>query len=158
MATLEYLEGEGVLIRHQPDLDHGEMPERFVSYPPDFEQWLETVLKTVPKLRDRNLFPYDQVEQAFYEFAIGRPMAYDVHYKKLDPLLQHIWEFKTEDVRIFGWFPRKRHFLAIGGELKKNLLKKSLYAPHVENVRLFRLNLDLDEPKATQGVTQNEVL
>jgi hypothetical protein len=158
MATLEQLESGGILHRYDADLSHFEMPERCITHTPDFWTWFETVLKQRPKKRGRDLSPYEQVEQIFYDFIIGRPMAYSVDYRKLEPIPQNTWELKTLDVRVFGWLTRKRHFLAVCGDLKDNLTSAKLYKPHIKAVTDFRTALNLDDPKAVTGVSANDVL
>ena len=158
MATLENLEKSGVLARHSPDLEYWEMPERFITYTKDFGIWLEKTLRQADTKRGRNLSPYEQVEQIFYDFVIGNPMAYSVDYRKLDPLGQHIWELKTEDMRVFGWFVRKRHFLVVCGEFKDKIPRAKFYKPYIQRVCDFRAALPLDEPKVNTGVSYNDVL
>lgn len=158
MATLEHLIAAGVLIAHEADLEQHEFPERCVSYTPDLDVWLDGDLKAVPKKRGRNETPSEQVEQLFYEFIVGEPMAYDVDIKKLDPLGWHVWEFKTPDVRIIGWIVRKRHFIGVCGELKDNIPHAKNYKPYIAKVVDYRNGLDLDAPKQIEGVALRDVL
>ena len=158
MATLEQLAAGGQLIRHEPDFEQWEMPSRFILYPPEFPGWYEGDFKNAPRVRGRNLSPYEQAEQILYEFMLGRPMAYDVDYKKLGPLGQHVWELKTPDVRIFGWFARRRYFVAVRGELKDKIPNAKLYGPYIESVVNFRTALDLDLPKAVTEIAKDAIL
>jgi hypothetical protein len=91
-------------------------------------------------------------------FRVGSPMAYDVHYKKLEPLTKHVWEFKMPDVRLFGWFAKKVVVVVVCGTLKENVKRFGDYAPFIDRVVAFRDALDLDPPKAITGVHHNEVL
>lgn len=134
------------------------MPDRILYLAPEFDEWAAKELATAKRDRSRDLHPYEQVEQLFRDFVVGSPMAYSVHCRKLQPLNRHTWELKTEDVRVLGWFPRRTIFIAVGGDLKKNLRDWDAYTPHIENVVDFRTNLDLDEPKWITGVTISEVL
>jgi hypothetical protein len=158
MATLEQLEAGGQLCRYVADLEHWEMPNRCITHAPDFGVWFATALKTEATKRGRNTSPYEQVEQLFYEFIVGQPMAYSVNYRKLEPISRNVWELKTVDVRVFGWLTRKCHFLAVCGEFKDNLKAAKLYKPYIDAVCVFRDRLDLDEPKSICGVTANDVL
>jgi hypothetical protein len=158
MATLEHLAATDKLLKHEPDLDDRDLPERIAFFAPEFDGWLETVLRPLDPLRGRQLSPFEQAEQIMYEFVIGRPMAYSVDYRKLDPLPAHVWELKTTDVRLFGWFAKKAIFVLVCGELKAHLKKRREYTPFVERVVVFRRRLDLDEPKAITGVRHHEVL
>lgn len=158
MATVEHLVAVGKLKKHVPDLDDDELPERLALLSPEFEAWAQTELKPCPCLGGRFVTPFEQAEQILYEFVVGRPMAYSVHYRKLDPIGLHVWELKTPDVRIFGWFPRKCHFIAVCGELKNRIRRAKDYAPYIQRVLDFRVQLDLDEPKALTGVNHNDIL
>jgi hypothetical protein len=115
-------------------------------------------LEAAPKRRARNLSPFEQVGQIFYDFARGRPMAYTVDYKKLEPHVDHVWEFKTPDMRIFGWFARKGHFIASCGGFKENLTSRKFYLPYIEATLNFCNSLDLNEPKKITGVGRDAVL
>jgi hypothetical protein len=158
MATLEHLAATNKLLKHEPDLDDHELPERIAYFAPDFDEWLEAGLWSLDAKRGRDLTPFEQVEQILYEFVIGHPMAYSVDYRKLEPLRVHVWELKTPDVRLFGWFPRKATIVLVCGTLKENVNKFKAYTPFVEAVAAFRNAIDLDEPKSVTGVRQNEVL
>jgi hypothetical protein len=157
MATLEHLADTNKLIRHDPDLDDDEFPERCVYFAPDFDARLEA-LAEVGFRHHRNRTPYEQAEQILYDFVIGRPLAYGSEYHPLDPHASHTWELKTPDIRLFGWFPKRRHFVVVCRAFKDDLKKFSDYAPYIQQVVNFRNALDLDEPKAVTGVGRNEVL
>ena len=158
MATLCNLSHAGALIRHDPDLENDEQPLRYVYLAPEVDAWISTTLATAPVDRSRQLTPFEQVEQRLYDFAIGRPMAYGTEYHPLDPLGQAVWELKTVDVRLIGWFARRATFIIVCGRLKGELRKAKLYAPCIEHVVRFRNGLDLDPPKAITGVSRNDVL
>jgi len=158
MATLEHLIATGKLKKHEPDLEDAELPERVVCFTPELDTWLYDVLRIASRDRGRDLTPFEQTEQIFYDFVIGRPMAYSIHIRQLDPLRQHVWELKTTDVRILGWFPKKAHFVAVCGALKKVIPRAKHYAPLINSVVDFRATLDLDEPKSIEGATLNVVL
>ena len=95
----------------RPDLDNHELPQRLAYFAPEFDEWLETNLRPLDAIRGRQLTPFEQAEQLLYEFTVGSPMAYDVDYKKLEPLTKHVWEFKMPDVRLFGWFAKRAAFV-----------------------------------------------
>jgi hypothetical protein len=157
MATLEHLADTDKLIRHDADLDNDEFAERNVYFAPEFDaQW--PTLAAVGRVHGRNRTPYEQAEQLLYEFITGRRLAYGSTYHPLDPYASHVWGLKTPDVRLFGWFPKRRHLVIVCREFKDNLKKFSAYAPYIQQVVEFRNTLDLDEPKAVAGVSENEVL
>ena len=151
MATLDYLLEKGFLVRHDASLEHDEQPVRYVYYPDGFRDWVSNVLQPAPRDRSRNLTPLEQVEQALFDFVIGRPVVYGWHCKKLMPRKHDVWELRTEDVRLFGWAPRKGSFIVVCGELKKRLKRAEDYTPFIEWTRTFRDNLDIESPKALTG-------
>jgi hypothetical protein len=158
MSTLKELADAGHLVEYHPDMEADEMPERWVYFSPSFETWAASVLPMLKRDRGRNLFPNEQVEQTLFDFVKGRPLAYDLKYKKLDPVGNHVWELKTEDVRLIGWFPRPRHFVIVVGEMKVNLKRAADYKPYIENAVNFRTQLDLDEPKSVLGAKREAIL
>lgn len=165
MATLEELVAAAVLVRHEADLEDWELPVRCLFLAKGLDDWLENVLPTVPAKAKKKPKPSEEVGQLFFEFVVGRPMAYSVDYRKLDPLGLHVWELKTEEVRIFGWFYKKGHFIACCGDLKDNLSKakqnkstNELYKPHIDGVCDYREKLQLDGPKHITAVSHEEVL
>ncbi len=157
MATLEHLADTDKLICHDAGLEDDEFPDRYAYFAPDFDASL-TALAAIGRLHGRNRTPYEQADQILYEFVIGKSLAYGSEYHPLDPLASHVWELKTPDIRLFGWFPKRRHFVIVRWQLKDCLKKHSDYAPYVREVVEFRNALDLDEPKAVVGVTRNEVI
>lgn len=157
MATLEHLADTAKLIRHDPDLEDDEFAERYIYFAPDLEAgW--AALAQIGQLHGRNRTPFEQAEQLLYAFAIGRRLTYGSTYHPLDPYSSHAWGFKTPDLRLFGWFPKRRHFIIVCREFKDNLANFSAYAPYIQQVVEFRNALDLDDPKAVMAVSQNEVL
>lgn len=158
MATLEHLAAAGNLLKHEPDLDDSELSNRIAYFSPAFDNWLATTLRPLGSRAGRHLAPFEQAEQILYEFVIGQPMAYSVHYRKLEPLTTHVWEIKTPDVRLFGWFPRRANIVLVCGSLKENVTHFRDYAPFIQEVISFRDSLDLDDPKAITGVGRHEVL
>jgi hypothetical protein len=158
MATLEHLAATDELLKHDPDFDRHELPERIAYFAPEFDEWLGMVLWPLAPTRGHQLSPFEQAEQILYEFVVGMPMAYSVHYRKLEPLAAHVWELKTRDVRLFGWFAKKAVIVLVCGELKEKLTIGRNYKPYVGKVVAFRDALDLDPPKAITGVRHDEVL
>jgi hypothetical protein len=158
MATLSQLTKDGKLFKHVADLEPQELPERFIYFAPAFERWLCDILPTLPRDRGRDLSPLEQVEALFYDFVVKRPMVYGQTYRKLEPLTAHVWELKSEDIRVFGWFARRATFVAVVGQMKKHIKPRKLYDPFIDATRVFREALDLDPPKELTGVIYHDIL
>lgn len=142
---------EGKLKRYEVDLEPCDEPNRYLYAAPTLVSWFDGPLAVAHRDRGRNLTPREQVEEGFYEFIKGDPMAYGKDCRKLDPLNRHVWELKTTDVRIFGWFPRIATFVMVGGAMRADLTDFASYKPHIDRVVRFRSALRLDEPKALEG-------
>ena len=85
-------------------------------------------------------------------------MACDHRFKPLNHLSEGVWELKTADVRIFGWFAVKDCFIGTDGDLKRNIIDRNLYRPYAEQAARFRSLLDLDEPKFVTGEDPRNVV
>jgi len=157
MATLEHLCAIGELEKEEADLDADELPLRLLYFAPGARARIVGKLRPLARCRGRNTAPLEQFEQIIYEYVVGKSLAYSVDRRKLDPITMDVWEFKTPDVRIFGWVPRKASFIVLDGEPKANLTKFKMYAPYVQAVVAFRGQLNLDAPKALGGVNYNDL-
>jgi hypothetical protein len=157
MATIPALENAGALLSYDPDFEADEFPTRWVHQAPEFVSWLANVLPHELPEGGRISTPYEQVEQRLYEYCLGRPMTYDRDRKVLAPQHHYVWEIKTPDVRLFGWLPAPRHFIAVCGEMKARLAPNAKYKPFIDRVVAFRDNLDLDLPKFLTGVSPNDI-
>lgn len=122
------------------------MPERLFYGTDGFMAWFLEVLPFLE--RDRgSLKPDEQVDRLLWEFVTGKPMAYQQGAENLEPKTAAVWELKTIDVRIFGWFAARGTFIAVNGALRSSLKPWEKYAPYIEEVTDVRDGLDLDEPK-----------
>lgn len=157
MATLAILERQGVLHRYETDLERDEQPERLLYCTQGFLGWFEDVLPSLVKDRG-TLKPYEQVDRALREFVTGRPLAYDQGLKVLNPVTHGVWELKTIDVRIFGWFAARNTFVAVNGAMRSTLVPASRYTPFIDEARHVRDSLDLDELKFLSGGALRNVL
>jgi hypothetical protein len=158
MSTLEHLADLGKLKKHEPDMERDEFPDRHLYLSLEVHAWIGATLRMAPRDRGRDLSPYEQVEQLLFDFVVGRPLVYDIQRKKLDPLTQHVWELKTEDVRLIGWFPRRKQYVVVCGRMKREIRHAKLYQPCIGHAVWFRASLGLDDPTPVTGVRFEDVL
>ncbi len=102
--------------------------------------------------------PDQQLDALVEAFASGEVLTYGWHFKPLNPVGEGVWELKTADLRIFGWFPVKDCFVAVAADTKERILEHRLYAGYRGAVAHFRNQLDLDEPKFIAGENPNDVV
>lgn len=158
MATLEDVCASGLLLRFDAELDEGEEARRWLYVTPEFDRWLTADLPTLPRDRGRNLAPVGQLDVLFHDFVVGHPMAYAPDRTSVKPLTSNVWELKSEDVRVFGWFAKRRHFVAVAAAMRKDLKPATRYRLFIDRVCAVRAALPLDEPKSTTGVAADAVL
>ncbi len=158
MATLDDIEQAGGLIRFDGNLEADEMPERALWHTPEYEAWIGDVLNLYAGTGRKKITPSDEVYSLSIDFILGRPMAYNVDLKKLDPIGHCVWEMKTAEVRVFGYFYLKKIFIAHHGEMKDYLKKRRCYAPHVQRVVEYMKSVGLDPPPCLTATRLSDVL
>lgn len=133
--------------------DHRE-PCRELWFTQRVQQWLETDLCSVTALphrgRQGGLSPVEQVETAFQQYAYNPAFRNANAIVNLTPQYDGIWEFKTDDARVFGWFYQRRVFIACSGDFKFRLDRKA-YDAHVNDAKSCRRHLDLQRPDYVYG-------
>lgn len=148
MATLVELCESGALVIIDP-LEPSELAWRKLYGTKEFVRWLDDVL---PGLQHNKLYSrltaLEQVYAVFAECVSGEPFCVHWKFKKLNCKPDHyVWEFKTDDVRVFGWVPEKDAFVCCFGETKSELVRQDSYGKFIAKTVFERGNLPLDEPK-----------
>ena len=160
MATLSTIVDNGDLIRIEIELDGDDQLWRLLYATPDFIEWLDQVL---PRLKTNILgldfSPMEQVDSIFESFACGRSLNSDRRFKKLRRTPDgFVWELKTPDIRIFGWFLAKDQFVCTFGVEKDHLELTNGYGRYIAQTMFIREQVDLDPPKHIEGSEYNDVL
>lgn len=139
-ATIDRLIREDRLIKYEPDLLGSAVAERLIYVTPYFQDWWGEVLIHRKATKGFSLSPYSQLFGRFDEFCSGKYFAYGRMFKSLEPKKNAVWEIKTTDVRVFGFFVQRDCFVAITGEMK-NALRR--YEKHIGIVLEVRRKLQL---------------
>lgn len=147
MATIAELEESGALVKLDL-LDPGEMPWRYIYATPAFIQWLDEVLPSlISTTVGSQLSPQEQVFARFDEYVAGEACNDNRRFKSLSATPDHhVWEFKTDDIRVFGWIPRRDTFIATFGDTKDDIETYRRYGLYMARTKFVRDNLGLDEP------------
>jgi hypothetical protein len=163
MATLLELERQGFLVRYDPELEARVLEQRQIYLSKVAEKWLDKVLPNLESQWDLTESPLEQVDDLLAKFCSGSALSHGRQFHVMHPIAQGIWELKTADVRMFGWFVAKDCFL-IGNCESASRLKSanpnqaSVYARNVAAAAGFRQILNLDEPKFLEGSDPNVVV
>lgn len=151
IATLQQLVTVGALERVEVDLERHQFPERQLYALPPFLKWLDETLPEMNSTLNDDFQPIEQVEARLVQFVSGHPLGHTTDLRDLRPLEAGIWELKTPDTRIFGWFPLKDHFIAAYGDDASRVKDHNLYGGYRDSVVRLRDELQLDEPKFVTG-------
>jgi hypothetical protein len=160
MATLPKLCEEGGLVALDPGLGPDELPTRRLYGTPAFVEWLDNILPVISAdSAEADLSAMEQVAALFHEYLIGAKFSDDRRFKKLNSTpSHHVWEFKTDDVRIFGWIPEKDVFVCCFGDSKDAIETFRKYGRYIAQTKYVRDHLDLDEPKHLEGKDYADVI
>lgn len=146
MATLLDLEATGLLFKLDAGLEPHEQEWRGIGVSLGLRQWIERVLPTLTPQWESEQSPLEQFDDLAYAFVSGEPLLCLVQFKPLRHVAGGIWELKTPDLRIFGWFNVKDSFIGVVANQTNAIKKHGLYHGHAGEVAAFRDKLDLDEP------------
>lgn len=156
MATLSELADRGDVDRVEIELDSGRQPWRCLYATPEFSEWADSVLPSMETgVMQAEVSPFEQVYALFADFIEGQHLEENRRFRSLiyHPEL-HVWELKTIDVRIFGWFAKMDNFICCFGEHKDVLADPAeverTYSRYITRTNFERHKLSLDPPKSIE--------
>jgi hypothetical protein len=159
MNALAKLVEAGEIIPIDVELAPREQNLRLLYGSPGFITWLGERLdlkEASPLLAD--LTPKEQLDLLFYEFLSGKPMVYAKHYRVIKFESAAVWELKTPDLRVFGWFAMKDCFVAVFGDWADRVKEHGLYRGYRIEVKRFRRKIGADSGLSVIGVTPDDVI
>jgi hypothetical protein len=159
MPTIAALLEEKVISRIEVKLATRDQPMRLLYGTADFTAWLKLILSGAePPSRLGDATPAEQVDQLFHTFTSGLPLIYTRQFRFIRAEKHAVWELKTPDTRIFGWFMKKDCFVAVFGNWTDEVKDHDLYRGYRIAIRRLRRNLKLDDTLCVQGVLPGDVL
>ncbi len=157
MATLLELAAH-TLHRLDPVLDKGQREARTIYGSEGFRVWAEKTLPRLTSSWDIEVTPEEQFDALASIFCSGAVLTYKWQFSPIRHIADGIWELKTADLRIFGWFARKDCFIAVVADTTERVKRHRLYHGYAGAVARYRAALDLDEPKFIAGDDPNAVV
>jgi hypothetical protein len=155
MATLDELISAGRLERWTADLKRGELPHRCVYL---LTGVYRDFLADCHRAPDRRglLDPAEQLSMRLNAF-IGRPDPPRIgdEIKQISPDREGLFEFRTPDTRLVGWFTHPGVFVGCEAFLKSSLRRRGGMKQMKERAFAARDALDLDAPKFLGGPYAN---
>ena len=112
MATLFQLKDIGALVKIDPSLEAGELEHRLIYATPICWNRIENELGGYASTWSIEETPIQQFDALLEVFCSGETLTFDRRFKPLNHLGAGIWELKTADLRLFGWFAHRDCFVA----------------------------------------------
>lgn len=158
MATISSLVGDDALIKIDPQLEPNEQEHRLIYALPSVIPRLADELPGWSSVWQIEQTPQQQLDALFEIFCSGEALVFDLRFKPLTHLGDGVWELKTSDLRLFGWFPAKDVFIFPCIDLAGKIKTYNLYAGYAGEVVRQRSKFPLDEPKFVPGENPNDVV
>ena len=158
MATLVELVDVDALFKYDAALDGSQQEFREIYASPKLRNWIETTLPALVSSWNIELSPAEQLDALGAIFAAGEPLTFGRQFKPLTHIHDGVWELKTADLRIFGWFYRKDCFVGVVADETSNVKAHGLYRGYAGEVLRFRDQLTLKAPKFLPGDQPNDVV
>lgn len=135
------------------------MEERYIYLLPKAKEWFENVLPMAESSWKIEESPVEQVYALVAIFCKGEPLAIGHRFKYLiSRNTEGIWELKTADVRMFGWFPQKDRFVVSACGFADHVKRHNLYQGFCVQAQRDRDLLALNPPKFIPGDDPDDVV
>ena len=158
MATVLRVAGRGDLQRYDPGLPSDRQEFRCLYGSQRFVKWVIERLPGLGSTWNIELTPQEQFVAPMEIYASGDVLLIGYQLKPLVHLGDGVWELKTADLRLFGWFYTKDQFIAHAGDTAERIKTSGMYAGYVGDVVRYRDSLDLNSPKFVPGDDPNDVV
>ncbi|QUL38141.1 hypothetical protein [Erythrobacter sp. JK5] len=140
------------------DLDEDELEERLIFFVKGVDSQCAKLIESMESQWDIELSPAEQLDELVYHFATGGVLDCPRQFHVLSHKRDGIWELKTPDLRLFGFFARKDIFICTDVADANAVKEGCLYAGYCEQAWFKRERLDLDDPKFVGGVEPKNVV
>lgn len=159
MVTFDSLEASGAIVKVEVNLGARELPKRLLFATPDFICWMEErVAKAEASPVGADLSPLEQLDYLFYTFVSGKPLIHSRQFRIIRPERNAVWELKTVDFRIFGWFIKRDCFVAVFGDWADHVKDHELYRGYRLEIRRLRRELGVGDALCVEGVDPDDVI
>ena len=157
--SLSSLIESNLLIPIDVPLPPHEQRMRLLYGTPVFIRWLDDRLNSdEPSSLSVDVTPKEQIDALFYLFLSGRPLVYSRQFRYIKAEEQAVWELKTPDFRLFGWFPFKDCFVCAFGDWADKIKDHDLYQGYRIATRRVRKEMGFGPDSCVQGFSSVDVL
>jgi len=159
MPTITDLVDSGAIVKIDVDLAPRDQPLRLLYGTPQFVAWLQDVLGGAePSRKLGHTSITEQIDDLFHSFLSGEQLIFTKQFRVVRAEENAVWELKTPDVRIFGWFMAKDCFVAVFGNWADTIKDHDLYRGYRIAIRRLRRDLKIDATLCVKGVAPDDVL
>ena len=143
--------GADGLQRYEYEAGINEFAWRYIYASKEFVTWKDGIdPNTAPDFPEDPEIPV-QFAQELDGFCGGSGLAPGSDIRNMEPLERGVWELKTPDLRLLGWFPARNYLILHKGELKRNLVRYADYRPLIDEVVRFRESLGAETKRFLVG-------
>lgn len=136
----------GRLVPWTTELEHDEHTQRSLHITARARAWVEALDPERGSPIGSRLTLAQQLSNIAHEFITGRRLIWPQQFHKLakaakavtDP---HVWELKTDDLRLFGWFVAPNCFVVDAIDIKDRIVASGLYAGYVAQTAQARQSM-----------------
>jgi hypothetical protein len=158
MSTISNLLGSGTLKPVSLGLLDDELADRGLFGTSRLFGFLETNLPSIES-RDVALSAEEQVANLLGRYLTNRPLILKSPISPLRHLDRAVWELKTLDVRIFGWFVSKDVMVIDAGcDVKLLKSEKLNYSGFIAQTEYVRRSLGFKVTEYIQGDQAHDIL
>jgi hypothetical protein len=159
MPTITDLVNNGAIVKIDVELAPHDQPLRLLYGTPQFIAWLQEILEGARPARLLGQpSPAEQIDDLFHSFLSGEHLVFTRQFRVVRAEENAVWELKTPDIRIFGWFMAKDCFVAVFGNWTDVIKDHDLYRGYRIAIRRLRRELDIDATLCVKGVAPDDVL
>ncbi|MCK1682155.1 hypothetical protein IVA87_22735 [Bradyrhizobium sp. 147] len=158
MSTIAKLIGDGTLRSLTLGLLDDELPERGLFGTSRLFRFMSDELPAIPS-RDAMLSAHEQVSNLLGRYLTNKPFVLKSPISPLRHLENGVWELKTLDVRVFGWFAAKDCMVIDSGcDVKPLKARQLAYSGFINQTAYIRKSLGFTSKEYIQGTDPNDIL
>jgi len=98
------------------------------------------------------------LDDLFFSFISGRPLTFMKQFRPIRAEPNAVWEFKTPDLRIFGWFVVKDCFVAVFGDWADRVKDLDLYRGYRTEIKRIRRGMGAMDELCVKGIDAGDVI
>ncbi|WP_157009812.1 hypothetical protein [Sphingobium sp. YBL2] len=152
------LEASGALVRFDADLGASVLEIRRIYLLERVPGQIEQRIEKTGSDRQIEIEPKEQLDGLLADFCEGEEVMAATQFKCLQPKENGIWELKTPDVRVFGWFYEKDCFIVSAVDAKWRILEHGLYNGYISEAVRLRAELFGENAKFVEGTEPDDVI